>query len=219
VADSRKKPSLRVSEVFYSLQGEASRIGLPTVFVRLTGCPLRCVWCDTAHAYSGGRRMSLATILDTVSGYGVHQVCVTGGEPLAQKNCPPLLAALCDAGCEVSLETSGALDIGGVDPRVSRIVDLKAPGSGESARNHWRNMALLTARDELKFVLADRADYEWARQTVAEHRLEQRCPIVFSPALETLAPQDLAEWILADRLPVRFQLQLHKLLWGNMRGK
>ncbi|MDR1934099.1 MAG: 7-carboxy-7-deazaguanine synthase QueE [Candidatus Accumulibacter sp.] len=219
MAERRKTPSLRVSEVFHSLQGEASRMGLPTVFVRLAGCPLRCVWCDTAHAFSGGRRMSLAAIVDAVSAYGARQVCVTGGEPLAQKNCLPLLGALCDAGYEVSLETSGALDIGGVDPRVSRIVDLKAPGSSESERNRWQNIPLLTARDELKFVLASRADYEWARQAIAEHRLEQRCPILFSPVREALDPRNLAEWILDDRLPVRFQLQLHKLLWGNMRGK
>ena len=210
---------LRVSEIFHSLQGEASRIGLPTVFVRLVGCPLRCVWCDSAHAFADGRRMTLAAILDRVSGYGVRQVCVTGGEPLAQKSCPSLLAALCDAGHEVSLETSGALDIGGVDPRVSRIVDLKAPGSGESRRNRWQNLPLLTPRDELKFVLADRADYEWAKQTLAEHHLERCCPILFSPVPDMLAPRDLAEWILADHLPVRFQWPLHKLLWGNMRGK
>jgi 7-carboxy-7-deazaguanine synthase len=214
-----ERPSLKVSEIFHSLQGEASRVGLPTVFVRLAGCPLRCAWCDTAHAFTGGRRVTLAAILDAVSGYGVRQVCVTGGEPLAQKNCPPLLTALCDAGHEVSLETSGALDIGGVDPRVSRIVDLKAPGSGESRRNRWQNLPLLTPRDEIKFVLADRADYEWARQTIAEHRLDRRCPILCSPVPNALAPRDLAEWILADRLPVRFQLQLHKLLWGNMPGK
>ncbi|MDR0576267.1 MAG: 7-carboxy-7-deazaguanine synthase QueE [Candidatus Accumulibacter sp.] len=214
-----KVASLRVSEVFYSLQGEASRMGLPTVFVRLAGCPLRCAWCDTAYAFAGGRNMTPAAILDAVSGYGVRQVCVTGGEPLAQKNCLPLLASLCDADYDVSLETSGALDIGGVDPRVARIVDLKAPDSGESERNRWQNIPLLTSRDELKFVLASRADYEWARQAVAGHRLDRRCPILFSPVRETLAPRDLAEWILADRLPVRFQLQLHKLLWGNMQGR
>jgi 7-carboxy-7-deazaguanine synthase len=215
----RKAPSLLVSEVFYSLQGEASRMGLPTVFIRLSGCPLRCVWCDTAYAFTGGRRMTLSAILDRVSGYGVRQVCVTGGEPLAQKGCPALIASLCDAGHEVSLETSGALDIGGVDPRAARIVDVKAPGSGESEKNRWQNVSLLTPRDELKFVLAGRADYQWARQAVAEHGLDRRCPILFSPVQETLAPKDLAEWILADRLPVRFQLQLHKRLWGNMRGK
>lgn len=212
-------PSLIVSEIFYSLQGEASRIGLPTVFVRLTGCPLRCSWCDTEHAFSGGHRQSIASIIEKVSAYGVQQVCVTGGEPLAQKNCLPLLTALCDSGYDVSLETSGALDIGQVDPRVSRIVDLKAPGSGECARNRWQNLPLLTPRDELKFVLADRADYEWAVATITEHQLNKRCPILFSPVQDSLAPQELAEWIIADRLPVRFQLQLHKLLWGNMRGK
>lgn len=219
MTENRKEASLLVSEVFYSLQGETSRIGLPTVFVRLTGCPLRCVWCDTEHAFTGGRRMSLAALFDAVSAYGVRRVCVTGGEPLAQKNCLPLLVSLCDADYDVSLETSGALDIGGVDPRVSRIVDLKAPGSGESERNDWRNIPLLTPRDELKFVLASRADYEWAKRTVADHGLERRCPVLFSPVQDTLAPRDLAEWILADHPPVRFQLQLHKALWGNMQGK
>jgi 7-carboxy-7-deazaguanine synthase len=216
---AERQTSLIVSEVFYSLQGEAARIGLPTVFIRLTGCPLRCVWCDTAYAFTGGRRMSLATILDAVASYGARQVCVTGGEPLAQKNCLVLITSLCDAGYDVSLETSGALDIGGVDPRASRIVDVKAPGSGESARNRWQNVSLLGSRDELKFVLASRADYEWAGRIIAEHGLDRRCPILFSPVQEILAPRDLAEWILADRLPVRFQLQLHKRLWGNMRGK
>ncbi len=214
-----RPPSLIVNEIFHSLQGEASRIGLPTVFVRLTGCPLRCTWCDTEHAFSGGHRMSIATIVEKVAEHGARQVCVTGGEPLAQKNCLPLLTALCDAGYDVSLETSGALDIAEVDSRVARIVDLKAPGSGECARNHWQNIDLLTPRDELKFVLADRNDYEWAVTTIREHQLDKRCPILFSPVQDALAPQELAVWILADRLPVRFQLQLHKLLWGNMRGK
>ena len=217
--DRSKSPSLIISEVFYSLQGEASRIGLPTVFVRLTGCPLRCSWCDTEHAFSGGHRISLMGILDKVAEYRALQVCVTGGEPLAQKNCLPLLTALCDAGYDVSLETSGALDIGGIDPRVSRIVDLKAPGSGESERNRWKNISLLTAHDELKFVLSDRADYEWAKNVIAEHRLDKFCPILFSPVQDSLNPTELAEWILADRLLVRFQLQLHKQLWGNMQGK
>ena len=219
MTSSRKSLSLIVSEIFHSLQGEASRIGLPTVFVRLTGCPLRCSWCDTEHAFSGGQRLAVTEILDQVAGFGTPHVCVTGGEPLAQKNCLPLLAALCDAGHDVSLETSGALDIAAVDPRVARIVDLKAPGSGESARNRWQNLPLLTPRDELKFVLKDRADYEWARGIIIEHRLDTRCPLLFSPVQDALEPQLLAEWILADRLPVRFQLQLHKLLWGNMRGK
>ncbi|MBS1226824.1 MAG: Radical domain protein [Proteobacteria bacterium] len=214
-----KPCSLKISEIFFSLQGEATRAGLPTVFVRLTGCPLRCVWCDTEHAFSGGQSLSLDRILEQVGSYGARQVCVTGGEPLAQKNCLPLLAALCDAGYEVCLETSGALDISGVDARVSRIVDLKAPGSGESTKNRWANLELLSARDELKFVLKDRADYEWARQTISERRLDAVCPLLFSPVQGEIDPTALAEWILADRLPVRFQLQLHKLLWGNIRGK
>ena len=201
------------------MQGETSRAGLPTVFIRLTGCPLRCVWCDTEHAFSGGNILTLDAILEDVGRYGARQICVTGGEPLAQKNCLALLTMLCDAGYDVSLETSGALDIAGVDARVSRIVDLKAPGSGESARNRWQNLEHLSPRDELKFVLKDRADYEWARQTIADHRLEARCPLLFSPVQGEIDPTELAEWVLADRLPVRFQLQLHKLLWGNMRGK
>lgn len=208
-----------ISEIFYSLQGEASRAGLPTVFVRLTGCPLRCTWCDTEHAFSGGQRITLDEILDQVGHYDAHQICVTGGEPLAQKNCLALLKALCDAGYDVSLETSGALDISAVDTRVSRIVDLKAPGSGESGKNRWQNIALLTPQDELKFVLKNRTDYEWAREAIYEHHLGKVCPLLFSAVQGELEPKALAEWILADRLPVRFQLQLHKLLWGNIQGK
>ena len=216
----RSQPiSLKISEIFFSLQGEASRAGLPTVFVRLTGCPLRCVWCDTEHAFSGGRLRGIDDILAEIATYGAHQVCVTGGEPLAQKNCLVLLTALCNAGYDVSLETSGALDIGRVDARVSRIVDLKAPGSGESEKNHWANLELLTARDELKFVLADRADYDWACEVIRTHAPQTRCPLLFSPVQGAIDPTALAEWIIADRLPVRFQLQLHKLLWGNMQGK
>lgn len=216
---STAPPSLKISEIFHSLQGESSRVGLPTVFVRLTGCPLRCVWCDTEHAFSGGRRMSLAAIVDEVRGYGARHVCVTGGEPLAQPNCLPLLTLLCDTGFDVSLETSGAYDIAAVDPRVARIVDLKAPGSGESSKNLWANLDHLTPRDELKLVLADRTDYEWARQALAEHRLAERCPVLVSPVDSTLDATTLAEWVLADRLPVRFQVQLHKRLWGHQRGK
>ena len=212
-------PSLIINEVFHSLQGESTRVGLPTVFVRLTGCPLRCTWCDTEHAFSGGERQSIPEILAQVAAYKTRVVCVTGGEPLAQKACLPLLAALCDAGYDVSLETSGALDISGVDPRVSRIVDLKAPGSGEAERNRWENLPILAAQDELKFVLADRADYDWAKGVVTKYDLDKRCPVLFSPVQGALSPADLAEWILADHLPVRFQLQLHKVLWGNMRGK
>lgn len=210
---------LRVSEIFHSLQGETSRVGLPTVFVRLTGCPLRCVWCDTTYAFSGGEAMALDDILCRVAGFGCRTVCVTGGEPLAQKRCADLLAALCDAGYSVSLETSGALDIGEVDPRVSRIVDLKAPGSGEVARNRWENLDLLTARDELKFVLASREDYDWAVAACRQRRLFERCPVLFAPVQGQLDPAQLAQWLLDDRLPARFQLQLHKLLWGNANGR
>ncbi|HRV76471.1 MAG TPA: 7-carboxy-7-deazaguanine synthase QueE [Thauera sp.] len=210
---------LRITEIFASLQGESTRVGLPTVFVRLTGCPLRCSWCDTAYAFSGGETRTLDDILAEVAGHGLRHVCVTGGEPLAQKGCLALLAALCDAGHDVSLETSGALDIAGVDPRVSRIVDLKAPGSGELARNRWENLALLNARDELKFVLADATDYDWARRQIAEHRLAERCTVLLSPVAGALDPADLAGWIVRDRLPVRFQLQLHKILWNDARGR
>ena len=211
--------TLRVTEIFHSIQGESSRVGLPTVFVRLTGCPLRCIWCDTEYAFSGGELLALTDILRRVAEFGCTTVCVTGGEPLAQKNCLPLLAALCDAGHSVSLETGGALDIGGVDPRVARIVDLKAPGSGEAARNRWENLELLTAHDELKFVLASREDYDWAVAACRSHGIFERCPVLFSPVQGQLDPAQLAQWILDDRLPLRFQLQLHKLLWGNAKGR
>jgi 7-carboxy-7-deazaguanine synthase len=219
VAEAGLAPRLRLTEVFLSIQGESTRVGLPTVFVRLTGCPLRCTWCDTAYAFSGGESVSVDQILDQVVAYGVGHVCVTGGEPLAQKACLPLLAALCDAGYSVSLETSGALDIAEVDRRVSRIVDLKAPGSGEAARNRWENLALLTPHDELKIVLADAADYAWAKARIEEYGLAGRCPLLLSPVQDQLPPATLAEWILRDRLPVRFQLQLHKVLWGNKPGR
>ncbi|MQY51322.1 7-carboxy-7-deazaguanine synthase QueE [Rhodocyclus gracilis] len=211
--------TLRVNEIFLSLQGETSRAGLLTVFVRLTGCPLRCVWCDTEYAFKGGQSLTQTEILARVHEFGVSRICVTGGEPLAQAACLPLLTALCDAGGDVSLETSGALDIAHVDPRVSRIVDLKAPGSGEVDRNYWPNIAQLTAHDEVKFVLADRADYDWACATIREHRLDERCALLFSPVAGRIEPATLADWIIADRMPVRFQLQLHKQLWDNMRGK
>ncbi|MGE5770347.1 MAG: 7-carboxy-7-deazaguanine synthase QueE [Betaproteobacteria bacterium] len=211
--------ALRLTEIFFSLQGEASRAGLPTVFVRLTGCPLRCTWCDTTYSFTGGEPASIDAVLAEVAEYPARQVCVTGGEPLAQKECLPLLGALCDAGYEVSLETSGALDIAAVDPRVSRIMDLKAPDSGESARNRWENLAVLNRNDEIKVVIASRADYEWARQAIREHRLAERCPVLLSPAAGLVEPTALAEWILADGLDVRFQMQLHKLLWGNAQGK
>ena len=210
---------VRLSEIFHSLQGESTRVGLPTVFIRLTGCPLRCVWCDTTHAFSGGESVSLREILDRVAGYDCPTVCVTGGEPLAQKGCLPLLTALCDAGYSVSLETSGALDISPVDPRVSRIVDIKAPASGEADKNLWSNLDLLTPRDELKLVLASEADYRWATDLLATRRLAERCTVLFSPVQGDLPAADLAAWILRDHLPVRFQLQLHKILWGNEQGR
>ncbi|MDR2508293.1 MAG: 7-carboxy-7-deazaguanine synthase QueE [Candidatus Accumulibacter sp.] len=210
---------LKISEIFYSLQGESTRAGLPTAFIRLAGCPLRCVWCDTPHAFSGGARMSVADILQRVAAYSAHFVCVTGGEPLAQAECLFLLTALCDAGYDVSLETSGAFDIAGVDSRVSRIVDFKAPDSGESEKTRRSNLERLTVRDEMKFVLASRADYEWARETLTEYRLDARCAVLFSAVDGRLPAHCLADWILEDRLPVRFQIQMHKALWPGERGK
>lgn len=210
---------LRISEIFFSLQGEASRVGLPTVFVRLTGCPLRCSYCDTEYAFQGGDWYPIAEILERIQAYPTRHVTVTGGEPLAQKACHQLLVDLCDAGFDVSLETSGALDIGEVDGRVSRIVDLKSPSSGELARNYWANLPLLTPRDEVKFVLADASDYDWARRMLAEHGIAQRCPVLFSPVWGRLEPADLASWILRDGLPVRLQIQLHKLLWQEVKGR
>lgn len=211
--------SLRITEIFYSLQGEARTAGLPTVFVRLTGCPLRCQYCDSEYAFFGGERWALADILDKVASYKPRHVCVTGGEPLAQPNCLPLLTSLCDAGYDVSLETSGAMPVGAVDPRVSRVVDLKTPGSGESGRNLYENMALLTQRDQVKFVICDRQDYEWARLKVDELRLAERAgEVLFSPSFGQIPPRDLADWIVEDNLPVRYQLQLHKLLWGDQPG-
>lgn len=210
---------LRLTEIFFSVQGEADAAGWPTVFVRLTGCPLRCTWCDTAYAFHGGQWWTIEAILAEVARHGARHVCVTGGEPLAQKRCLILLRRLCDAGYEVSLETSGAIDVGPVDPRVRKVVDLKAPGSGELERNRWDNLAHLAPHDQVKFVLADRTDYEWARATVRQHALAARCMVLFSPVHGSLAPRDLAEWILADGLPVRFQLQLHKLLWGEESGR
>ena len=211
--------ALRITEIFHSLQGESSRVGLPTVFVRLTGCPLRCGYCDTSYAFTGGENIKIDAILERVATFHTPYVCVTGGEPLAQKNCPALLGALCDAGYSVSLETSGALDIGSVDARVARIVDIKTPGSGEAKKNRWENIAALKPSDEVKFVLCDAADYQWAKQMLTEYRLAERCPVLFSPVHGTLSPTLLAEWILRDRLPVRMQVQLHKYLWGSEPGR
>lgn len=210
---------LRVTEIFHSLQGEASRAGLPTVFVRLTGCPLRCGYCDTAYAFQGGAWWDVEAIVREVRGYPTRHVTVTGGEPLAQKACLNLLGALCDTGLDVSLETSGALDISAVDARVARIVDVKTPGSGEAPRNHWPNLARLTPRDEVKFVITDETDYVWAREVMAERGLANICPVLFSPAWGRLAPALLAEWVLRDGLPVRMQVQLHKVLWGEAPGR
>ncbi len=210
---------LRISEIFFSLQGESTRIGLPTVFVRLTGCPLRCTYCDSTHAFSGGQSMSVQSILDAVAKYGTRYVCVTGGEPLAQKHSLALLRALCDAGYAVSLETSGALDVSGVDARVMKVLDIKTPGSGEVAKNLWGNLEHLAKSDELKFVLCDEADYQWAKHMLSDHGLDARCEVLFSPVHDRLASRDLAEWILRDHLPVRMQVQLHKILWGNEVGR
>ncbi|MBM3116559.1 7-carboxy-7-deazaguanine synthase QueE [Jeongeupia naejangsanensis] len=210
--------SLRITEIFYSLQGETSRLGLPTVFVRLTGCPLRCGYCDSAYAFHGGKTMGFDEILAEVARHGARTVCVTGGEPLAQKHSLAFLTALCDAGYDVSLETSGALPIADVDPRVSRILDIKTPGSGELEKMHWDNLAALTPKDEVKFVLCDRADYEWARDLVRQRKVNDLAPVLFSPVWETLPPADLAAWVLEDHLPVRMQVQLHKILWGEKPG-
>jgi 7-carboxy-7-deazaguanine synthase len=210
---------LKITEVFLSLQGEARDAGWPTVFVRLTGCPLRCQYCDTAYAFHGGEWRDIDAILVEVASYGVRHVCVTGGEPLAQKRCITLLQRLCDAGYDVSLETSGAIDISEVDPRVSRVLDIKTPGSHEAARNRWQNLPLLTAHDQIKFVICDRADFDWARDVVAEHGLADICDVLFSPSYAQLGARELADWIVAERLPVRYQMQLHKLLWNDEPGR
>jgi 7-carboxy-7-deazaguanine synthase len=219
IADAPKATRLRINEIFHSLQGEADAVGYPTVFVRLTGCPLRCTYCDTEYAFHAGDWREFDSIIDEVRSYGARHVCVTGGEPLAQPNCLGLLQRLCDAGFEVSLETSGALDVAQVDARVSRVIDVKTPDSNESARNRIENFSLLTVRDQLKFVIGSRADYDWSKDFIAAHGLAERSRILFSPSYHQLSATTLAEWILADRLPVRFQLQLHKVLWGDVPGK
>jgi 7-carboxy-7-deazaguanine synthase len=219
IGEPVKTERLRVNEIFHSLQGEANAVGFPTVFVRLTGCPLRCRYCDTEYAFHAGDWYDLESITVKVREFGARHVCVTGGEPLAQPNCLKLLRRLCDEGFEVSLETSGAMDVGAVDARVARVIDVKTPDSGEAARNRQENFALLTPHDQLKFVLCSRADYEWSKSFIDEHRLAEKCQVLFSPSYHELAPATLAEWILADRLAVRFQLQLHKILWGDVPGK
>jgi 7-carboxy-7-deazaguanine synthase len=210
---------LRITEIFFSLQGEARTVGYPTVFVRLTGCPLRCGYCDTTYAFQGGEWLTLDAILARVASYAPRHVTVTGGEPLAQQPCRALLTQLSERGYEVSLETSGALDIGEIDARVSVVMDLKTPGSGEEAKNRYANIALLKPHDQVKFVICDRTDYEWSRAQLNAHRLHEVCEVLFSPSYGELEPARLAEWILEDRLPVRMQIQLHKLLWGDARGR
>ena len=210
---------LKITETFYSLQGEADTVGWPTFFIRLTGCPLRCQYCDTEYAFHGGSWRQVGELVDEARASGARHVCVTGGEPLAQKHCLDLLERLCDAGLQVSLETSGALDVSEVDARVSRVVDIKTPASGEMTRNRLENLDVLRGHDLLKFVVCDRADYEWSRELVLGRALHERCPVLFSPSHGQLAPAMLADWILADRLPVRFQMQLHKVLWGDVAGR
>lgn len=209
---------LRITEIFFSLQGETKTVGLPTVFVRLTGCPLRCQYCDTEYAFSGGEWMTLDEIMATVANYKTRYVTVTGGEPLAQPNCIPLLAMLCDSGYKVSLETSGAMDIAQVDQRVMKVVDLKTPGSKEEAKNLWENLAHISANDQIKFVICDKHDYEWSKEMMATHQLAERCEVLFSPSHGQISERELADWIIADQLNVRFQIQLHKTLWGDIPG-
>lgn len=210
---------VKLTEIFLSIQGEADSVGWPTVFVRLTGCPLRCRYCDTAYAFYGGEWFSLDQVLERVASFSTRHVCVTGGEPLAQKGCFPLLQRLCDAGYRVSLETSGAIDVSNVDPRVVRVVDVKTPDSGEAARNRYENLGVLRPEEQVKFVLCSRADFQWARDFVRDRRLHERCTVLFSPSHGQLEPRDLAQWVLDERLPVRLQIQLHKVLWGDTPGK
>jgi 7-carboxy-7-deazaguanine synthase len=219
IESSPTEDRLRITEIFLSLQGESLTVGSPTVFIRLTGCPLRCGYCDTSYAFQGGEWMNVDDILEKVAEHGVTHVTVTGGEPLAQKNCPVLLQALCDAGYAVSLETGGALDISPVDPRVVRVMDLKTPGSGEVERNRYENLEVLTDTDQVKFVICNREDYEWAREMLQQHDIASRCTVLFSPVHGRQDATELADWILQDRLPVRMQIQLHKYLWGNEPGR
>ena len=210
--------ALKIYEIFHSLQGETSRIGLPTVFVRLTGCPMRCTYCDTEYAFSGGGNMEIADILQKIAAFGTRFVTVTGGEPLAQKECYTLLKALCDAGYSVSLETGGAMDIAPVDARVSIILDIKTPASNEEKNMRWDNLKHISAKDEIKFVICNRADYDWAKAKLTELKLTEKCPVLFSPSYHDLKAEELASWVLADHLPVRMQIQLHKIIWGEKAG-
>ncbi|OQK18100.1 7-carboxy-7-deazaguanine synthase [Methyloprofundus sedimenti] len=214
-----KSDDLRISEIFYSLQGESRSVGIPTVFIRLTGCPLRCQYCDTSYAFSGGEMRSLASIIDQVAQYNTRYITVTGGEPLAQRGCLELLKQLADKNYSVSLETSGAIDVSSVDVRIDKVMDLKTPASAEEHRNRYNNLQYLNSKDQIKFVICNAEDYAWSKAKMAEHELTQKCEILFSPSLGQQDPTELAEWILADQLPVRFQVQLHKFLWGDVAGK
>lgn len=209
----------RITEIFYSLQGETRTVGLPTVFVRLTGCPLRCSYCDTEYAFYGGKKMAISDIIAKVNNYQPRYVTVTGGEPLAQNTCRQLLTALCDLNVEVSLETSGAMDISDIDPRVIKVMDLKTPDSGEESKNRYSNLALMTQRDQLKFVICSRQDYDWSVAKLAEYTLANQCELLFSPEHDNLNPSELADWIIKDNLPVRMQIQLHKYLWNDAQGR
>lgn len=213
------KTQCRITEIFYSLQGESRTVGLPTVFVRLTGCPLRCGYCDTEYAFYGGEKRDVSDIVAEVLSYNPKYVCVTGGEPLAQPGCIPLLTALCDEGLEVSLETSGAMDVSNVDPRVVKVMDLKTPASGEESKNRYDNIGFLTAQDQIKFVIVNKTDYDWAKAQLAEHDLTNKAEVLFSPIHGELEPAQLAEWIIDDNLPVRMQIQMHKYLWGDAQGR
>jgi len=214
-----KSDDLRISEIFYSLQGESKTVGLPTIFIRLTGCPLRCQYCDTSYAFSGGETQSITDIIEQAAGYNTRYITVTGGEPLAQPGCLELLKQLADKGYSVSLETSGAIDVSGVDARIVKVMDLKTPASDEEQRNLYSNLQYLDSQDQLKFVICNAADYAWAKGKISEYQLDKKCEILFSPAMGEQDSTELAEWILDDQLPVRFQLQLHKILWGNIAGK
>lgn len=218
-AVSAGAPRVKLTEIFLSIQGEADSVGWPTAFVRLTGCPLRCQYCDTQYAFYGGDWLSLDQVVEQVKAFGVRHACVTGGEPLAQKHCLDLLTRLCDVGLHVSLETSGAMDVADVDARVVRVIDIKTPGSGETARNRLQNLDVLKPADQLKFVICGRDDFEWSRDFVRAHALADRCSVLFSPSFGQVESRDLAQWILDERLPVRFQLQLHKTLWGDTPGR